>query len=48
VALAAWLASIPIVSSVVALAGGFMFVLVIWSFVHKGRAAMRRRHGPGR
>jgi len=47
VAVIAWLVGIPILSGVIALAGGFMFVMAVWSFVHEGRAALRRRREHG-
>ena len=37
--------SIPVVSGIVIVIGGFMAVMSIYTFVHEGRAAMRRR-GP--
>lgn len=43
VAVGAWLLGIPILSGLVALAGGFMAVMAVYSFVHEGRAALRRR-----
>lgn len=36
-AVAAWLLSIPILSGVVMLGGGFMFVMAVWTFIHEGR-----------
>ncbi|HEY3163830.1 MAG TPA: hypothetical protein VGJ71_05685 [Candidatus Limnocylindrales bacterium] len=52
VAIGGWLVGIPIVSGVVALGGGFMFVMAIYTFVHEGRTALARRRqgarsGPG-
>ena len=37
--------SIPVVSGIVIVIGGFLAVMSIYTFVHEGRAAMRRR-GP--
>jgi hypothetical protein len=43
VAIGAWLLGIPLVSGVVALGGGFMFVMAVYSFVHEGRKAVGKR-----
>ena len=43
IGLAAWMLGIPILSGLIALAGGFMFVMAIWSFIHEGRIALRGR-----
>jgi hypothetical protein len=43
IAVAAWLLGIPIVSGVVAVIGGFMFVMAVYTFIHAGRNAMRTR-----
>ena len=43
IAVGAWLLGIPILSGVVALMGGFMFVMAIYSFVHAGRKAVATR-----
>lgn len=43
----AWLLGIPIVSGLVALAGGFMFVMAVFTFVHEGRKAARSRRTGG-
>lgn len=42
-ALVAWLLGIPILSGVVMVVGGFMAVMAVFTFVHEGRVAMRRR-----
>jgi hypothetical protein len=47
IAVVAWLLGIPLVSGLVALAGGFMFVMAIYSFLHEGRKAMTDRRGGG-
>jgi hypothetical protein len=44
-AVVAFVVSIPIVSGIVIVIGGFMAMMSIYTFVHEGRAAMRRR-GP--
>jgi hypothetical protein len=43
IAIVAWTLGIPVVSGLVALAGGFMFVMAVFTFVHEGRKARRRR-----
>jgi hypothetical protein len=43
VAVGAWFLGIPIVSGLAILVGGFMFVMAVYTFVHEGRAALRRR-----
>jgi hypothetical protein len=47
VAVGAWLLGIPIVSGVVALVGGFMFVMAMYTFVHEGRRRLRGRGSRG-
>lgn len=42
VAMIAWLLAIPIVSGVVAVAGGFMFVMAVFTFAHEGRKRISR------
>jgi hypothetical protein len=42
VAVGAWLLGIPVISGVVALVGGFMFVMAVVTFVVEGRKAVRR------
>ena len=44
-AVVAFVLSIPIVSGIVVVVGGFMAVMSIYTFVHEGRATLRRR-GP--
>jgi len=34
IAVGAWLLGIPIVSGVVAVIGGFMFVMAVYTFIH--------------
>ena len=45
VAVGAWLLGIPLLSGLVALAGGFMFVMAVFTFVHEGRKAVSSRNG---
>ena len=40
-ALIAWMIGIPVVSGLVAAAGGFMFVMAVITFVHEGRKRVR-------
>jgi hypothetical protein len=42
-ALVAFAVSIPVVSGIVIVVGGFMVLMSVYTFVHEGRAAMRRR-----
>ncbi len=37
IAVVAWLLSIPLLSGVLAVAGGFMFVMAVFTFIHEGR-----------
>jgi hypothetical protein len=46
-AVVAWMLGIPVISGVVALGGGFMFVMAVWSLVHKSRKAIAARRGGG-
>jgi hypothetical protein len=45
IAIGAWLLGIPLLSGLVALAGGFMFVMAVFTFVHEGRKAAGARKG---
>jgi len=45
VAILAWLIGIPLLSGLVALAGGFMFVMAVFTFVHEGRKIVNTRKG---
>jgi hypothetical protein len=47
VAVVAWSLGIPLVSGVVALIGGFLFVMAVYSFVHEGRKAVNARRTRG-
>jgi hypothetical protein len=42
-AVLAWIASVPLLSGVVVLAGGFMFLMAIITFVHEARVPWRGR-----
>jgi hypothetical protein len=43
IAIIAWIIGIPILSWIVILVGGFMFVMAVFTFVHEGRKALRAR-----
>lgn len=43
IAIAAWMIGIPILSGIVIIVGGFMFVMAVFTFVHEGRRALRSR-----
>jgi hypothetical protein len=46
----AWFVGAPIVSGVLVVVGGFLFVMAVYTFAHEGRRALgtrRRRAGPG-
>jgi len=43
IAIAAWIIGIPILSWIVIIVGGFMFVMAAFTFVHEGRKALRSR-----
>jgi hypothetical protein len=45
IAVGAWVLGIPLLSGLVALAGGFMFVMAVFTFVHEGRKAAAARNG---
>jgi len=50
IAIVAWIVSIPIVSGVLIVVGGFMAFLALWTFLEQGRKAIRargRREEPG-
>jgi len=40
---AAWIIGIPILSWIVIIVGGFMFVMAVFTFVHEGRKALRSK-----
>jgi hypothetical protein len=43
IAVGAWFVGIPIVSGIAIVIGGFLFVMAVYSFIHEGRVALRRR-----
>jgi hypothetical protein len=43
IAIGAWIIGIPILSWIVIIVGGFMFVMAVFTFVHEGRKALRSR-----
>lgn len=45
IAVAAWMISIPLLSGLLVVVGGFLFVMAVYTFVHEGRIALRRRAG---
>lgn len=47
VAIVAWLLAIPVISGLLVIVGGFMFVMAVWTFVHEGRKAVRARRDRG-
>ena len=47
IAIAAWIVGIPILSGIVIVIGGFMFVMAVFTFVHAGRKTLRSRRSPG-
>ena len=47
IAIVAWLLGIPVLSGLVALAGGFMFAMAVYTLIHEGRKAARARRGSG-
>jgi hypothetical protein len=48
IAVAAWFLAIPLLSGILMLVGGFMFVMAVYTFAHEGRkAAIARRTGGG-
>ena len=48
IAVVAWIVSIPILSFIAIVVGGFMFVMAVYSFIHAGRVAVRSRDGSAR
>ena len=46
IGVAAWSLGIPIVSGALAIVGGFMFVMAVFTFVHEGRKAISTRRSP--
>jgi hypothetical protein len=47
IAVVAWFLGIPLLSGVLVLVGGFMFVLAVFTFIHEGRRAMQARRTRG-
>lgn len=45
IAIGAWFLGIPVVSGVLMVIGGFMFVMAVYTFVHEGRKAANNRRG---
>jgi hypothetical protein len=43
IAIGAWIIGIPILSWIVIIVGGFMFVMAVFTFIHEGRKALRSR-----
>jgi hypothetical protein len=43
VALIAWVLAIPVLSGILILAGAFMFVMAVYTFIHEGQRAMKAR-----
>jgi hypothetical protein len=43
IAIGSWIIGIPILSWIVIIVGGFMFVMAVFTFVHEGRKALRSR-----
>jgi hypothetical protein len=47
IAVVAWFLGIPLLSGLLMLVGGFMFVMAVYTFIHEGRKAMRARREGG-
>jgi hypothetical protein len=47
IALVAWSLGIPLVSGLIALIGGFVFVMALYTFIHEGRKAAKARRTRG-
>jgi hypothetical protein len=47
IAVVAWLLGIPFLSGLLVLVGGFMFVMVVYTFIHEGRKAVNTRRTEG-
>ena len=47
IAIAAWIVGIPILSGIVIVVGGFMFVMAVFTFVHAGRTWFGSRRTDG-
>ena len=46
-AVVAWILGIPLLSGILVIVGGFMFVMAVYTFVHEGRKALRARRSDG-
>ena len=47
IAVVAWLLGIPLLSGLVMVVGGFLFVMAVYTFIHEGRIALRSRRRGG-
>jgi hypothetical protein len=47
IAVVAWSLGIPLVSGLIALIGGFVFVMALYTFIHEGRKAAKARRTRG-
>ena len=47
IAVVAWVVGIPVLSGIVVLIGGFMFVLAVYTFIHEGRKPVKARRTEG-
>jgi hypothetical protein len=45
IAVAAWFLGIPLLSGVLVVVGGFMFVMAVYTFIHEGREAASKDRG---
>ena len=48
IAVVAWVIGIPVLSWVLVLIGGFMFVMAVYTFIHEGRQALRTARTGGK
>jgi hypothetical protein len=48
IAIAAWFIGIPLLSGIIMVVGGFLFVMAVYSFLHEGRKALTVRRTGGR
>ncbi len=47
IAIVAWFLGIPILSGILVVVGGFLFVMAVYSFIHEGRKTLRARRTDG-
>ena len=47
IAVVAWILGIPLLSGILMIVGGFLFVMAVYTFVHEGRKTMRARRSDG-